>query len=106
MYIIGADIGVFFSNLTEKSKEWGGYFLMFLGVVLIIWGVVGIVKAFVSHGRGQVNWLMTIGMILVGGFLLASGNNMAEVIKFANYGNDTLKDLAGSSGGGTPTPTP
>ncbi len=99
MYTLGFDLGSFFSNLTEKSKEWGGYFVAFLGVVLLVWGIVSIVKAFVSHGRGQVNWLMCIGMILVGGFLIGSGLNLTGIIKIAQVGNDTIDKLGG--GGGT-----
>ena len=94
----GFDIGKFFSNLTEKAKEWGGYFIAFLGLVLVIIGIVQIVKAFASHGRGQVNWLMTLGMILVGGFLLAS--SMGGVLNFANIGVKTLEQTAEGGGEG------
>ena len=92
----------FFSNLTEKakewgdyfivfSKEWGGYFIAFLGLVLVIIGIVQIVKAIVKavayHDRYQVNWqviLGMIGMMLVGGFLLVS--SMRSILYFANVG--------------------
>ncbi len=100
MYTLGFDIGSFFSNLTEKAKEWGGYFVAFLGVALLVIGVVQIVKGFASHGKGQVNWLMTIGMILVGGFLIGSGLNLTGIIKLAQVGNDTIEQL-GNGGGGT-----
>ncbi len=100
MYTMGFDIGAFFSNLTDKAKTWGAYFIMFLGVVLLIMGVVNIVKAFASHGRGQVNWLMVAGMILVGGFLLGVGANMEGLINLSKVGEETIKDLGDSSGGG------
>lgn len=87
------DLGTFFSNLTEKGKEWGGYFIIFLGVVLIIVGVVKIVKGFATQGRGQTNWLMAIGTILVGGFLVAAGFN--GVNNLANIGAETINQLGG-----------
>jgi uncharacterized membrane protein len=90
------DLGTFFSNLTSKAKEWGGYLLVLLGVVLLIAGIVQIVKAFMSHGRGQTNWLMVGGMILVGGFLCATGGGLAafnNVQKLANVGSGTLDAL-------------
>lgn len=95
---LGFDIGDFFQNLNNKVQEWGTYFIMFLGAVLIIWGVVSIVKAFISHGRGQTNWLMTIGMILVGGFMLVSGFTGFQ--NLANIGNDTILEMGTSGGGG------
>lgn len=88
---LGFDLGKFFENLTTKAKEWGGYFIMFLGAILIIWGVVNIVKAFVSNGRGQTNWLMTAAMILVGGLFLAGGFTAMQ--NFATMGKDTLEQL-------------
>lgn len=90
------DLGSFFSNLTAKGKEWGGYFIVFLGVILIIIGVFNIVKAFMSQGRGQTNWFMTIAMILVGGFLCAAGVGSAAFDKMtglANIGAGTISEL-------------
>ena len=93
MLQLAFDLGTFFSNLTEKAKEWGGYFIIFLGVCLIIISVVQIVKGFASHGRGQTNWLMTIGMLLVGGFLVGAG--FTGVNKLAEVGAATIRGLGG-----------
>ena len=94
MFVAGFNIGTFFSNATTLAKTWGGYFIMFLGVVLIIVGVVKLVMAFIQHGKGpQPNWLLIIGMLLVGGFLLSVGINGA--ITFSNVGIDTLNTLGG-----------
>ena len=91
------DLGSFFSNLASKGKEWGGWFLLFLGVVLIVVGVFNVVKAFMSQGRGQTNWFMTIAMILVGGFLCAAGATGTEVFNkmtgLANIGAGTISEL-------------
>ena len=90
------DLGKFFSNLTQKGKEWGGYFIVFLGVILIVIGIFNIVKAFMSQGRGQTNWFMTIAMILVGGFLCAAGVGSTAFDKMtglANIGAGTISEL-------------
>ena len=95
LLLAGWDLGSFFSNLTTKGKEWGGYLLVFLGVILIVVGVVKVVMAFVSK-RSQTNWFATIGMILVGGFLAAAGVGSAafdKVNKLANVGAGTLDSL-------------
>ena len=94
---LGFDIGCFFQTLGDKSKEWARWFIVFLGVVLIVWGIVNIVKAFISQGRGQTNWLMTIAMILVGGFLCAI-QGFDEILDFTNIGAETIKQM-GESGG-------
>ncbi len=94
--VMAFDIGTFFSNLTAKAQTWGGYFLMFLGVLLIIVGGFQIAKGFMSHGRGQVNWLMAIGTIMVGGFLAAKGFTGLNTL--SGIGAETINALGSSSG--------
>ncbi len=87
------DIGTFFQNLTSKVTDWGSYFIMFLGTVMLIWAVVLIVKGFMTHGSGRpTNWLMIGAMILVGGLLITSG--FSGIKQFADIGKQTLEDLA------------
>ena len=100
MYVIGFDIGTFFSNFTTNLQTWGGYFIGFLGTVLLIYAIVKIVKAFVSHGRSQENWLMIAGMLLVGGWLAATGFKFADLLSFTKVGTDTIMN-AGETGSGT-----
>ena len=92
MFQLGFNLGTFFSNLTEKAKEWGGFFIAFLGVILVIWGIVAIVKAFISHGRGQTNWVLSIGMILVGGFLIGA-SQWDKIQSFLDIGTNTITSL-------------
>ncbi len=104
MYVIGGDIGTFFRNLTSNLQTWGGYFIGFMGTVLLIVAVVKIVQAFVSHGRGQVNWLMIAGMLLVGGWLAATGFGFSKLLTFTGDFADTIEKAGtASGGGGTPT---
>lgn len=88
------DIGVFFQNLAEQMKEWGGYFIIFLGVVMVIWAAVLIAKGLMTHGSGRpTNWLMIGALLLVGGLMIASG--FEGIYNFAKMGEETLKGLAG-----------
>lgn len=91
MLQLAFDLGTFFSNLTSKASDWAGYFVMFLGLVLMVIAVVQIVKGFASHGRGQTNWLMTLAMLLVGGFLFVKG--FTGVQTFAEIGSETIQSL-------------
>lgn len=87
------NIGTLFQNLTTKGQEWGGYFVMFLGVIAMIVAVYNIVMGFIRKGQ-QTNWVMLFFTLLVGGFLLATGANLSGVLSFANFGTQTLQDLA------------
>ena len=89
MLQLAFDLGKFFSNLTYQAGQWAGYFVAFLGLVLMVIAVVQIVKGFASHGRGQTNWLMTIAMLLVGGFMFAG------IKTFAAIGSETIQSLGG-----------
>lgn len=88
------DLGTFFQNLANTAKEWGNYFIIFLGVILLIVAVTLMVIKFMTHGQGggRTSWFMLIAMILVGGFLMVSGFN--GVTKFADIGTATLEQMA------------
>lgn len=87
------DIGKIFQNATTLAQTWGGYMIIFLGAILVIWAVVLLVKGLMTHGNGRgTNWLMIILMILIGGFLMAQG--FSGVKKFADIGTSTLEQLA------------
>lgn len=97
----GVNIGNFFKNLTSVGRAWGGAFISFLGLVLIVVAIVQLVKAFLQHGKGQANWLMIGLMILVGGYLLTSGIGGVEA--FSNLGKTTLENVATGKDGMTGT---
>ena len=86
------DLGKFFQNLATLGKEWGSYFIMFLGVIMLIWAAVLIFKAFAQHGRGQSNWLMIFLMLIVGGWMMVQG--FTGIARFADMGAATLERLA------------
>ena len=91
------DLGTFLQNATDTLKQWGGYLFVFLGVIAIIIGVYKIVKGLISHGQsGQpVNWLVSIGLIILGGVLIAGG--FAFVSDIAQEQKKTIEDLGNGS---------
>ena len=91
------DLGTFLQNATDTLTQWGGYLFVFLGVIAIIIGVYKIVKGLISHGQsGQpVNWLVSIGLIILGGVLIAGG--FAFVSDIAQEQKKTIEDLGNGS---------
>lgn len=71
--------------------------MVFAGIILVIVAVVQIAKGFASGGRGQVNWVMSLACLLVGGMLIFGGWNLATGI--ASIGADTIAEMGGIEGG-------
>lgn len=86
------DLGNFLQNSTSTIRTWGGYFFMLLGVVLMIVAIWQIGSGLMSHGKKQVNWAMSIIMLLIGGVLAAS-SSFAFVEQIAGGGRKTIEDL-------------
>lgn len=89
------DLLKFIKNLTGYFKDIGNYLMIFAGVVMLIVAVVQIAKGLAGGGRGQVNWVMSILCLLVGGILIGGGWNLAS--KVANIGAGTIEELGTGS---------
>ena len=97
------NLGTFFDNSKNAIKSWGGSFIGVIGAFMLVAAAVLICKAFIQHGKGQTNWLMLLGMIIVGGCFFVGGFDIMD--NLANVGKQTLNDLAtgtGISSGKTP----
>ncbi len=92
----GFDLIAFFDNAAGYLKKVGHYIMVLAGVILVIVAVVQIAKG-LAGGR-QVNWVMSIACLLVGGMLIFGGWNLAAGI--AAVGKDTIETLGGGSVGG------
>lgn len=90
------DIIKFLDNSAKYLKKIGHYAMILIGVVLIIVAVVQIAKGLAGGGRGQVNWVMSIACLLVGGMLIFGGWNLAA--KVAKMGQGTLEQLGSGEG--------
>lgn len=74
------------SGTGTSLETWGKAIVAIVGVVMVIFGVVQIAKGMMSGGRGQVNWVMSIGLILLGGMLaFAGGWSILENIGTGGY---------------------
>jgi len=94
----GFDLIAFFDNAAGYVQELGNYIMILAGVILIIVAVVQIAKGLAGGGRGQVNWVMSIACLLVGGMLVFGGWNLAASL--AETGKETIETLGGGTIGG------
>ena len=86
------DIITFLQNAAGYLKTIGHYLMILAGVILVIVAVIQIAKGFASGGRGQVNWVMSIACLLVGGLLIFGGWNTATMV--ASIGGGTIDSIA------------
>lgn len=91
------DIITFLDNSAGYLKKVGHYIMVLAGVILVIVAVVQIAKGLAGGGRGQVNWVMSITCLLVGGMLIFGGWNLAT--NLASMGADTINELGTGSAG-------
>ena len=92
------DLGTFLNNATKTLTSWGGLLFILLGVVCIIIGIYKIVKGLITHGKnGQpVNWLVAIGLIILGGVLVTTGS-FGFIQKIAEDQKTTIEKLGGAT---------
>lgn len=82
------DLETFFENSAEYAKVVGGALLVFVGVVMIIWGGVLLGKKLMSE-QARENWLKIALLIIAGGALAFGG--ITIIMKFAKGGNETVE---------------
>lgn len=84
------DLGSFFKNAAERAKEWGGAFLVLIGIIAVIVAVYQIVSGLISD-RKQISWLKVIALLFIGGALIAGG--WGFVASVADGGSKTINEL-------------
>lgn len=95
----GWDVNTLLQNLNTALNSWGSGIVTIIGLVMVIVGVYKIGKGLMSHGQGQVNWVLNIALIIIGGMLAWSGG-WGLVSQFSNGAQKTINDLGGGGGGG------
>ena len=80
-------------NATNFMGAAGKILIVLFGLVMVIGGVFQIAKGMLGGQRAQVNWVMAIGLILVGGALAFSGG-FTLLKNFSNQTNATLTDFS------------
>ena len=88
----------FFANATKYAKKAGGWFIILLGVIMIIVAAWQIGSGFIAHGRKQTNWFIAIALLIVGGAFAAGG--FTFVSKVASGGQATLNELGSGNANG------
>lgn len=88
------DFRTFLTNSATTLEAWANAGFIVIGIVCLVVGVVMLVKNLMMHGKGQSNWIVTIGLMLVGGVLV--GSSAYNFIKdIAMSSKDTINDLGG-----------
>lgn len=86
------DIGTFMRNLQKSIEEWGGTFILIVGLICMIASVYQIAMAIWQHGKGgQTNWLMPLVLLLFGGLCFFGG--LEGIKNIAQGGNDTINAI-------------
>lgn len=93
-------VGNFLQNSSKTLQKWGGYFVILMGVVMMIVGVYKVVKGLTSE-RAQVSWFKVLLLILVGGAFSVGGWNFVKMV--SSGGHDSIKELGEGSGTIMPT---
>lgn len=88
------DLESFLTNLSSTLTNWFGLATTVLGIVAVAYATYQIVSGLMSHGKKQVNWGITIFLLLVGGALSVSGG-FRFVQGIAEGGRKTIEDLGG-----------
>lgn len=90
------DLRAFLTNSFETLGEWFSLAIMILGIVAVAYAIWQIVSGLMSHGKKQVNWVVTIILLLVGGALsMTTGFQFVQDI--ASGGRKTIEDLGGQT---------
>ncbi len=77
------------SGFEGNMWTWVGSIAVIAGLIMMIAGIVKIAKGLMSHGQGQVNWVVNILLLVVGGIMVFGG--FGAISGFANnIGRDLL----------------
>lgn len=83
----------FIDNMIKAFNNnlwnWINTIAIIAGLIMMLAGIIKIAKGLMSHGQGQVNWVINILLLVVGGLMTFGG--FSQVAGFAqNVGNDVL----------------
>lgn len=100
-YILADNGGFELSNLlksaTGKVNDYAQSLVVIIGVVMVVAAIYQIGKGFMSGGRGQTNWAMAIGCLIVGGAICVTGGYKL-IADVAKGGKDTINSMGANSG--------
>ncbi len=85
------DFTSFLNNATSTVTGWLQLLVILAGIILIAVAIFKIASGLMSHGKKQVNWVVNIIMLIVGGALAAGGFTWVRDI--AKDQKDTIEDM-------------
>lgn len=90
------DLESFLKKSTTTLTKWFGLGVTLLGLIAVALAIWQITSGLMSHGKKQVNWGVTLILLLVGGALTATGGY--DFVKgIAQGGKKTIQDLGGQT---------
>lgn len=90
------DFRTFLTNSASTLRDWANLGFIVIGIVCLVVGIVMLVKNLMMHGKGQSNWIVTIGLMLLGGVLVGT-SAYSFVENIAKSGQDTINDLGNAT---------
>lgn len=84
-------LDTFLQNAAGTAKTWGGYFIVLIGIIMIIVAAWQIGSGLMSHGKKQTNWAVAIILLVLGGAFAVGGFNFLSNI--ASGGAATINKL-------------
>lgn len=88
-------LGNFLENATNTLKSWGDYFIILIGVIMIVVAAYQIGSGLMSHGKKQTNWFVAGALLLLGGAFMVGG--FGWVSDIAKSGKTTIDELGSGS---------
>lgn len=96
------DLTSFLKGSFKTIGTWVQLALMIVGIVAIGYAIWQITTGLMSHGKKQVNWAVTIILLLVGG-VISTSSGFGFFQGIAEGGKKTIDDLG--KGSATPAQT-
>ena len=81
-------IGNFLGALQGSVLNYVKIIIVIIGIIMVGFGVYQIAKNLISHGKGQINWVVTFALIIIGGTLmLTSGFDLLKTMGRSGKGS-------------------
>ena len=91
--ILSATIGKFIGAMQGSLANYALMIASLIGIAMVVVGIFQLAKNLISHGKGQTNWAVTFGLIIVGS-MVAMGTGWKFVGDMGKTGGKTLSSAA------------
>ena len=92
-YILMAswDLSTFLKNATSTVTGWLQLIVILIGIIMIGIAIFKIASGLISHGKKQINWVVNIILLILGGAFAMGGFTWVRDI--AKDQKDTIDDM-------------